>query len=56
MLITFMSRFTLFMGIKKLGGLQTALLGLSEVIVTVALSVVLLGDRLSPQQWIGSLS
>lgn len=54
-LITFLSRFTLFLGIKKLGGLQTALLGLSEVLLTVVLSIVFLGERLSPQQWAGGL-
>ena len=54
-LITFFSRFSLFLGIKKLGGLQTALLGLSEVFITVVLSILLLGERLSSQQWIGGL-
>ena len=51
--ITFGSRFTLFVGIKKLGGLQTALLGLSEIFITVFLSVIFLHERLSLLQWMG---
>ena len=46
-LITFFSRLTLFMGIKHLGGLQTALLGLAELFVTVILAQVWLGEHLS---------
>lgn len=53
-LITFLSRFTLFLGIKNLGGMQTALLGLGEVLLTVLLSIVLLGERFSLQQWFGA--
>jgi drug/metabolite transporter (DMT)-like permease len=54
-LITFFSRATLFLGIKHLGGLQTALLGLAELIVTVALAQVWLGEHLSTAQWFGAL-
>ncbi len=54
-LITFGSRFTLFVGIKKLGGLQTALLGLSEIFLTVCLSVLFLHEKLSILQWIGGV-
>ncbi|MEW6179540.1 MAG: DMT family transporter [Chloroflexota bacterium] len=52
--ITFLARLTLFMGVKKLGGLQTALLGLGELIVTVALARLWLGETLSITQWIGA--
>jgi drug/metabolite transporter (DMT)-like permease len=52
--ITFFSRLTLFLGIKHLGGLQTALLGLAELIVTVALAQVWLGEHLSLYQWMGA--
>jgi drug/metabolite transporter (DMT)-like permease len=52
--ITFFSRFTLFLGIKHLGGLQTALLGLSEIFVTILLSSLWLGERLSLLQWTGA--
>ena len=53
-LITFLSRLALFVGIKNLGGLQTALLGLAELLVTVILSQVWLGEHLMPLQWLGA--
>ncbi|HVN52816.1 MAG TPA: DMT family transporter [Anaerolineaceae bacterium] len=53
-LVTFLSRITLFMGVKHLGGLQTALLGLAELFVTILLAHLFLGERLSSQQWIGA--
>ncbi len=53
--ITFISRLTLFLGVKHLGGIQTALLGLAELLVTVVLAFTWLGERLSPVQWIGAL-
>ena len=52
-LVTFFSRLTLFFGVKHLGGMQTALLGLSELLVTLVLSHFWLGERLSLVQWIG---
>lgn len=54
-LITFLSRLALFVGIKNLGGLQTALLGLAELLVTVILSQVWLGEHLAPLQWAGAV-
>ncbi len=53
--ITFLARLTLFMGVKQLGGLQTAMLGLSELIVTVILARFWLGETLSAAQWIGAV-
>jgi drug/metabolite transporter (DMT)-like permease len=53
-LITFFSRFALFMGIKHLGGLQTALLGLSEIFITLICSALFLGETLNILQWIGA--
>lgn len=53
-LVTFLSRLTLFLGVKHLGGLQTAILGLGELIVTLVASLLWLGERLSWQQWIGA--
>ena len=53
-LITFLSRLTLFMGVKKLGGLQTAILGFGELFVTVLLARLWLGDVLTPLQWLGA--
>lgn len=54
-LITFISRITLFLGVKHLGGLQTAILGLGELIVTVALAHWWLGESLTTLQWVGAL-
>ena len=54
-LITFFSRVTLFFGIKNLGGIQTAILGLGELLVTVILAQVLLAEQLRPIQWLGVL-
>lgn len=53
--ITFISRLTLFMGVKQLGGIQTALLGLGELLITVGLAITWLGESLTPLQWIGAL-
>lgn len=52
-LVTFFSRLTLFLGVKHLGGMQVALLGLSELLVTLIFSYLWLGERLSPAQWVG---
>jgi drug/metabolite transporter (DMT)-like permease len=54
-LMTFLSRLTLFMGVKHLGGMQTALLGLGEILVTVSFAYVWLGERFSPMQWAGAV-
>jgi drug/metabolite transporter (DMT)-like permease len=53
-LVTFFSRLTLFTGVKHLGGLQTALLGLSELLITLLLSQIWLGEHLTWVQWIGA--
>lgn len=53
-LITFGSRFMLFLGIKNIGGTQTALLGLAELFVTILFSHWLLGERLTLLQWAGA--
>ncbi len=53
--ILFLSRLTLFMGVKKLGGLQTAVLGLGELLTTVVISQVLFKyEKLSYIQWLGA--
>lgn len=53
-LITAFSRLSLFMGVKRLGGLQTAIIGLSELIVTMVLARLWLGDNLTLIQWAGA--
>ncbi|MEK6223044.1 MAG: DMT family transporter [Chloroflexota bacterium] len=52
--VTFLSRITLFTGVKHLGGLQTSLLGLGELFITILFSQLLLGEKLLLPQWIGA--
>jgi len=52
-LVTFLSRITLFVGVKHLGGMQTALLGLSELLVTVVFAHLWLNERFTIEQWLG---
>ncbi len=54
-LVTFFSRLTLFLGVKHIGGMQTAILGLGEILITVGMAGLWLGERLSFGQWIGAL-
>jgi drug/metabolite transporter (DMT)-like permease len=54
-LVTFFSRLMLFLGVKRLGGMQTALLGLCELIVSISISHLWLHENLSIFQWIGTL-
>ena len=53
-LVTFLSRLALFLGVKHLGGMQTALLGLGELFVTILFSHWWLHERLSLLQWLGA--
>ncbi len=53
--VTVSSRLALFLGVKKIGGMQTALLGLAELLIAVLFSNILLGESLSILQWIGAL-
>jgi drug/metabolite transporter (DMT)-like permease len=53
-LVTFFSRLTLFMGVKHLGGMQTAILGLSEIFVTILLSQIWLNEKFEWPQWLGA--
>lgn len=53
-LVTSLSRLTLFMGVKRIGSVQTALLGLFEILVTVGLAHWWLDERLSTWQWAGA--
>jgi drug/metabolite transporter (DMT)-like permease len=52
--VTILSRLMLFTGVKHLGGLQTALLGLSELLITVLGALLLLGEQLTLTQWLGA--
>jgi len=52
--LTFAARLTLFTGVKHVGGLQTAMLGFLELMITVSLAHVWLHETLTPSQWIGT--
>jgi drug/metabolite transporter (DMT)-like permease len=54
LLPTALARLLVFAGLRRLGGIQTALLGLGEPLVAVSLAFLLLGERFAPQQWIGA--
>lgn len=54
-LVTFLSRLTLFLGVKNLGGIQTALLGLGELLVTIFFAHFWLGEKLATTQWVGAI-
>lgn len=51
--VTFLSRLMLFTGVKHIGSMQTALLGLGELVVAVFFSHLILGESLTLVQWIG---
>lgn len=53
--VTVFSRIALFLGVKKIGGMQTALLGLAELLIAIFFSNLLLGESLSLAQWLGAL-
>jgi drug/metabolite transporter (DMT)-like permease len=53
--VTLFSRIALFLGVKKIGGMQTALLGLAELLIAIIFSHLLLGESLSILQWLGAL-
>ncbi len=51
--VTVFSRIALFLGVKKIGGMQTALLGLAELLIAILFSHIWLGEELSatPMAW-----
>jgi drug/metabolite transporter (DMT)-like permease len=52
--VTVFSRIALFLGVKKIGGMQTALLGLGELLIAIIFSHILLGESLTLLQWLGA--
>ena len=54
-IFTALSRLTLFLGVKHLGSIQAALLGVLEVVVTIVIAIVLLNEHLEMLQWLGAL-
>ena len=53
--VTIFSRIALFLGVKKIGGMQTALLGLAELLVAIIFSHLWLGESLTNLQWLGAV-
>lgn len=53
--VTFFSRLMLFLGVKHIGGMQTALLGLGELLVAIVFSHLWLGESLTALQWFGTV-
>ena len=51
---TYIARLLLFLSINKIGGGQTGLLAPLETLFTVVWSILFLGERLAPVQWLGS--
>jgi len=52
--VTLVSRLGVFFGVKRLGSLQTALIGITEILVKLLLALSLLSEALSPRQWVGA--
>lgn len=50
---TALSRLAMFSGVKILGSLQTAVMAIGEIGVALALAYIVLGERLTPIQWVG---
>jgi len=52
-LTTALSRLAMFSALERLGGVETALAGLLELLVSLILAFLLLNERLTPVQWLG---
>lgn len=54
-LTTALSRLAMFFSMERLGGVQTAILNLMEMVVSLALALLLLNESLSGLQWLGAV-
>ncbi len=52
-LTTALSRLAMFSALERLGGIETSLAGLLELLVSLVLAFVMLGERLTIVQWAG---
>ena len=52
---TALARLLVFTGLQRLGGFQTSLLSIAEVLVAVTAAFILLGESFTAQQWIGAI-
>ena len=53
-IMTALARLTLFLGVKNLGGMQTSLIGVAEVLVSIFFAYWLLGEVMTITQWVGA--
>jgi len=53
LLPTILARLLVLTGLQKLGGAQTSLLGLAELLVALLIAFMVLGERLTLRQWLG---
>jgi drug/metabolite transporter (DMT)-like permease len=54
-LTTALSRLAMFSALQRVGGVETALVGLLELLVSLVLAFLLLGERLALVQWVGAV-
>jgi drug/metabolite transporter (DMT)-like permease len=54
-LTTALSRLAMFSALQRVGGVETALVGLLELLVSLMLAFLLLGERLTLLQWTGAV-
>jgi drug/metabolite transporter (DMT)-like permease len=52
---TILARLMVFAGLRNLGGAQTSLLGLAELLVALLIAFLLLGERMTLLQWLGGV-
>jgi drug/metabolite transporter (DMT)-like permease len=45
----------MFSALQRVGGVETALVGLLELLVSLVLAFLLLGERLALVQWVGAV-
>jgi drug/metabolite transporter (DMT)-like permease len=53
-LTTTLSRLAMFTALQRVGGVETSLVGLLELLVSLVLAFLLLGERLTRLQWAGA--
>lgn len=51
---TALARLMVFAGLRLLGGVQASLLGVAELLVSLLMALLILGERLTPIQWFGA--
>lgn len=54
-LTTALSRLAMFSALQRVGGVETALAGLLELLASLVLAFLLLGERLTLVQWLGAV-